>query len=58
MSAGSSEPLPFFYAVAHACFIKGETCNFDIDKSFGVEATELHPNHKYTTVDEMLNQFI
>ncbi|XP_039135202.1 phenylcoumaran benzylic ether reductase Betv6-like isoform X2 [Dioscorea cayenensis subsp. rotundata] len=54
----SLEPLPFFYAIAHACFIKGETCNFKIDKSVGVEATELYPDHKYTSVYEILNQFI
>ncbi|KAH7668757.1 NAD-dependent epimerase/dehydratase domain-containing protein [Dioscorea alata] len=54
----SLEPLPFFYAIAHACFIKGETCNFKIDESVGVEATELYPDHKYTSVYEILNQFI
>ncbi|KAH7668694.1 NAD-dependent epimerase/dehydratase domain-containing protein [Dioscorea alata] len=54
----SLEPLPFFYAIAHASFIKGETCNFEIDKSVGVEATELYPDHTYTTVHEILNQFI
>ncbi|KAG7011591.1 hypothetical protein SDJN02_26497, partial [Cucurbita argyrosperma subsp. argyrosperma] len=38
--------------------INGDHTNFDIEASFGVEATNLYPNVKYTTVDEFLNQFV
>jgi hypothetical protein len=39
-------------------YIKGDHTNFEIDASFGVEATTLYPDVKYTTVDEFLNQFV
>ncbi|KAL5704756.1 hypothetical protein ACHQM5_023136 [Ranunculus cassubicifolius] len=32
--------------------------NFDIEPSFGREASQLYPDVKYTTVDEYLNQFL
>ncbi|KAJ0968014.1 hypothetical protein J5N97_024931 [Dioscorea zingiberensis] len=54
----SPEALAFFYAVAHAGFIKGETCNFDVDPSLGVEATDLYADLKYITVEQMLNKYI
>jgi hypothetical protein len=38
--------------------VKGDTTNFEIDPSFGVEATELYPDVKYTTVDNYLNAFV
>jgi len=31
---------------------------FEIDPSSGVEATELYPDVKYTTVDEYLNRLL
>ncbi|XP_074275413.1 phenylcoumaran benzylic ether reductase Betv6-like [Silene latifolia] len=45
-------------AINHSVFVKGEQTNFDIDPSFGVEATELYPDVKYTTVDEFLDRFV
>ncbi|KAH9656724.1 putative pinoresinol-lariciresinol reductase 3 [Citrus sinensis] len=38
--------------------VLGDQTNFEIEPSFGVEATELYPDVNYTTVDEYLNQFI
>lgn len=50
----SPEPLPFFYAIAHAGFIKGETTNFEIDPSIGLEASQIYPDVKYNTVEQYL----
>ncbi|KAL5563021.1 hypothetical protein UlMin_032768 [Ulmus minor] len=45
-------------SVCHSVFVKGDETNFEIEPSFGVEASELYPDVKYTTVDEYLNQFV
>ncbi|KAK9287580.1 hypothetical protein L1049_016001 [Liquidambar formosana] len=45
-------------AIKEAGNIKGDHTNFEIEPSFGVEASELYPDVKYTTVDEYLNQFV
>ncbi|KAF2309994.1 hypothetical protein GH714_006100 [Hevea brasiliensis] len=37
---------------------KGDQTNFEIDPSWGVEASELYPDVKYSTVDEMLDQLV
>ncbi|KAF6162295.1 hypothetical protein GIB67_008424, partial [Kingdonia uniflora] len=42
----------------HSVFVKGDQTNFEIEPSFGVEASELYPDVKYTAVDEYLNQFV
>ncbi|MQL88734.1 hypothetical protein Taro_021303 [Colocasia esculenta] len=36
----------------------GDHTNFEIEPSFGVEASELYPDVKYTTVSEILDQFV
>lgn len=54
----SPVPINVGLAIAHAIFVKGDQTNFDIEPSFGVEASELYPDVKYTTVDEYLNQFV
>lgn len=46
------------FSVQHAIFVKGDQTNFEIEPSFGVEASELYPDVKYTTVDEYVNQFV
>ncbi|KAJ4825690.1 Phenylcoumaran benzylic ether reductase Pyrc5 [Turnera subulata] len=45
-------------SIGHSAFVKGDHINFEIEPSFGVEASELYPDVKYTTVDEFLNQFV
>jgi hypothetical protein len=45
-------------ALFHCVFVKGDHTNFKIEPSFGVEASELYPDVKYTTVDEYLDQFV
>ncbi|KAK9168539.1 hypothetical protein Syun_000679 [Stephania yunnanensis] len=47
-----------FYSIGHSIFIKRDQTYFEIEPSFGVEASELYPEVKYTTLDEFLNQFI
>lgn len=41
----------------HAVLIKGDQTNFEIEPSFGVEATELYPDFKYTTVEELIRRY-
>ncbi|KAL5707430.1 hypothetical protein ACHQM5_018332 [Ranunculus cassubicifolius] len=45
-------------SIKHSVFIMGDQTNFEIEPSFGMEATQLYPEVKYTTVDEYLNKFI
>nr|CAD1842820.1 unnamed protein product [Ananas comosus var. bracteatus] len=49
-------PLNVALAISHSVFVKGDHTNFEIEPSFGVEASELYPDVKYTTVDEYLNR--
>ncbi|KAG5543184.1 hypothetical protein RHGRI_016061 [Rhododendron griersonianum] len=45
----------FILAINHSVFVKGDQTNFEIEPSFGVEASELYPDVKYTTVEEYLD---
>lgn len=54
----SPPPLNVVLSLGHSVWVKGDHTNFEIDQSFGVEATELYPEVKYTTVDEYLNRFL
>lgn len=51
-------PINVVLAISHSVFVKGDHTNFEIEPSFGVEASELYPDVKYTTVDEYLNLFV
>jgi len=51
-------PINVILSISHSVFVKGDHTNFEIEPSFGVEASELYPDVKYTTVDEYLNQFV
>ncbi|TVU11242.1 hypothetical protein EJB05_44815, partial [Eragrostis curvula] len=51
-------PLNIALSISHSVWVKGDHTNFEIDPSFGVEATELYPDVKYVTVDECLNKFL
>ncbi|XVE93648.1 hypothetical protein REPUB_Repub01dG0212200 [Reevesia pubescens] len=51
-------PLNVILAISHSVFVKGDHTNFEIEQSFGVEASELYPDVKYTTVEEYLDQFV
>lgn len=47
-------PMNVAFAIVHSVYIKGDHTNFEIEPSFGVEATQLYPDVKYTTVEEFL----
>ncbi|XP_030501711.2 phenylcoumaran benzylic ether reductase Pyrc5 [Cannabis sativa] len=51
-------PINVILSINHSAFVKGDHTNFEIEPSFGVEASHLYPDVKYTTVDEYLNQFV
>ncbi|CAN1125343.1 Phenylcoumaran benzylic ether reductase Pyrc5 [Linum perenne] len=51
-------PMNIIYALAHAVFVLGDQTYFEIEPSFGAEASVLYPDVKYTTVDEYLDQFV
>ncbi|XP_076946613.1 phenylcoumaran benzylic ether reductase TP7-like [Bidens hawaiensis] len=54
----SPYPHNLMLSISHSTFVKGEQTNFEIEPSFGVEASELYPDVKYTTVDEYLGRFV
>ncbi|KAG6756855.1 hypothetical protein POTOM_040298 [Populus tomentosa] len=54
--AEASGPRKVILSICHSLFVKGDQTNFEIEPSFGVEASELYPGVKYTTVAEYLNQ--
>ncbi|KAL6637789.1 hypothetical protein ACP70R_025361 [Stipagrostis hirtigluma subsp. patula] len=54
----SPGPVKIPLSISHSVWVKGDHTNFDIEPSIGVEATELYPDVKYTTVDEYLNKLL
>ncbi|KAK7312338.1 hypothetical protein VNO77_36121 [Canavalia gladiata] len=50
----SSFPINMGLAICHAAYVKGDHINYDIEPSFGVEASELYPDVKYTTLDNLI----
>ncbi|KAK1433298.1 hypothetical protein QVD17_10208 [Tagetes erecta] len=48
--------LSIVLSIMHSVLINGDATNFEIEPSFGVEASELYPEIKFTTVDEYLAQ--
>ncbi|KAF8027325.1 hypothetical protein BT93_E0279 [Corymbia citriodora subsp. variegata] len=48
----------FSLSLHHSAMVRGDHTNFEISPSFGVEASELYPDVKYTTVDQYLDQFV
>ncbi|KAL8209619.1 hypothetical protein R6Q57_006351 [Mikania cordata] len=51
-------PLNTMLSIGHSVFVKGDQTNFEIEPSFGVEASALYPDVKHTTVDEYLSRFV
>ncbi|WVZ71905.1 hypothetical protein U9M48_020436 [Paspalum notatum var. saurae] len=54
----SPVPVNIILAIGHAVYVRGEQAGFEIDPAKGVDASELYPDVKYTTVDEYLNRFL
>ena len=53
-----SPPINVLLSISHCALVKGDQTSFEIEPSFGVEASALYPDVKYTTVDEYLSQFV
>ncbi|KAF7847229.1 hypothetical protein BT93_L3172 [Corymbia citriodora subsp. variegata] len=51
-------PLNLMFAPYLSVFMKGDQTDVKIKPSFGVEASELYPDVKYTTVDRYLDQIV
>ncbi|CAK9143432.1 unnamed protein product [Ilex paraguariensis] len=51
-------PLKFLLSICYAAFVKGDVSKIEVDASVSVEASQLYPEVRYTTVDEFLNQFV
>lgn len=49
-------PLNIILGINYLVFVKGDSLSFEIDSSYAVEATELYPDVKYTTVEEYLSR--
>jgi len=56
--AESPFPANFMLALGHAMVVKEVISNHELDPSLGVEASEIYPEVKYTTVDNYLNAFV
>ncbi|KAH9696226.1 Phenylcoumaran benzylic ether reductase 1 [Citrus sinensis] len=54
----AAPPQNVILSIYHSVFMNGVQTNFKIEPSFGVEASQLYPDVKYTTVDEYLNQSV
>ncbi|XP_060199710.1 phenylcoumaran benzylic ether reductase TP7 [Lycium barbarum] len=54
----SPMPINIILAINHSTFVKGDQTNFEIEPSFGFEASELYPDVEYTTVEEYLGHFV
>ncbi|KAH0694437.1 hypothetical protein KY285_021534 [Solanum tuberosum] len=50
--------INYMLAVNHSTFVNGDHTNFEIEPSFGVEASEVYPDVKYTTVEEYLSHVV
>ncbi|KAI3767994.1 hypothetical protein L2E82_18424 [Cichorium intybus] len=48
--------LSILLSIMHSIFVNGSVTDFEIEPSFGVEASELYPEVKYTTIDEYLTK--
>ncbi|XP_062102427.1 eugenol synthase 1-like [Humulus lupulus] len=51
-------PLNFIMSLGHYSFVKGDASIFETGDSSAVDATELFPEVKYTTVDQYLDRFV
>jgi len=55
--AESPFPVNVIMSTGHSIFVKGDQTNFEIGPD-GVEASQLYPEVKYTTVEEYLSQYV
>jgi len=55
--AESPFPVNVLLSIGHSIFVKGDQTNFEIGPD-GVEASQLYPEVKYTSVEEYLSQYV
>lgn len=55
--AESPVPINVLLAINHSVFVKGDQTNFTIEPSFGLEASQIYPDVKYTSIEEYLSHF-
>ncbi|KAF7828879.1 isoflavone reductase-like protein [Senna tora] len=53
-----SYPLNLLWAICHSMLVTGDCINFEIEPSCGLEASELYPEVKYTTINHYFDQFV
>ena len=51
-------PLNFILSIGHYTFVKGDASIVETQDPSVVDATELYPEVKYTTVDQYLDRFV
>ena len=56
--AESPYRVSLILSVCHTMFVKGDDSIFETEPSSCVDATELYPEVKYTTVDEYLDRYV
>ncbi|PUZ57615.1 hypothetical protein GQ55_5G446000 [Panicum hallii var. hallii] len=54
----ASIPMNLMLSIGHATHIKGEQSKLGVDPASGVDAGELFPDVKYTTVDDYLDRLL
>ncbi|XP_004507454.1 phenylcoumaran benzylic ether reductase POP1 [Cicer arietinum] len=52
----SPYPLNMGLSICLTTFVKGDHTNYEIEPSFGFEASELYPDVKYTTVEDYIQE--
>ncbi|KAF7139470.1 hypothetical protein RHSIM_Rhsim07G0053600 [Rhododendron simsii] len=58
LSETSPHPENVRAAIIHSIFVKGDMTNFEIREDDQMEVTKLYPDVKYTTVDQLLDDFV
>ena len=57
MAVSPVVPATILLSINHSVFVKGDQTNFTIEPTLGVEACELYPDVKYTSIEEYLSHF-
>ena len=50
--------LSIMLSISHSVLVNGSATDFEIEPSFGVEASELYPDVKFTSIDDYLTPFV
>ncbi|KAG5539024.1 hypothetical protein RHGRI_019545 [Rhododendron griersonianum] len=58
LSETSPHPENVRAAIIHSIFVKGDMANFEIREDDQMEVSKLYPDVEYTTVDQLLDDFV